>query len=70
MLFIDASNHCEKGKNQNKVHDGVITRIVKTFKALQTVEKYAYRATFEEIKTNEFNLNILRYVRTFEDQTT
>jgi len=68
VLFIDASNHCEQGKKQNKLHDGVIARIVETFKAFQTVEKYAYRATFEEIQGNEFNLNVSRYVHIFEDE--
>src|SRR5262249_3755417 len=47
VLFIDASNDYEQGKNQNKLHDGVIARIVRTFNKFQTVEKYAYRATFE-----------------------
>jgi type I restriction enzyme M protein len=68
VLFIDASNDYEQGKNQNKLHDGVIARIVKTFNDFHTVEKYAYRATFEEIKRNEFNLNISRYVHTFEEE--
>ena len=68
VLFIDASNNYEQGKNQNKLHDGVIARIIKTFNDFQTVEKYAYRATFEEIKDNEFNLNISRYVHTFEPE--
>ena len=46
--------------------DGDIAKIVETYNNFQTVEKYAYRATFEEIKENEFNLNIPRYVDTFE----
>ena len=46
----------------------MIARIVKTFKAFQMDEKYAYRATFEEIKENEFNLNISRNVHTFKDE--
>lgn len=66
VLFIDASNDYEQGRNQNKLDDRVIARIVKTFKDSRTVEKYAYRATFEEIERNEFNLNISRYVHTFE----
>src|SRR5215213_1296454 len=68
VLFIDATNDYEQVKNQNKLHDGVIARIVRTFNTFRTVEKYAYRATFEEIKTNEFNLNISRYVHTFEHE--
>lgn len=68
VLFIDASNDYEQGQNQNKLNDRVITKIVETFNNFKTVKKYAYRATLEEIKENDFNLNISRYVHTFDDE--
>ncbi|MDQ0273734.1 type I restriction-modification system subunit M [Cytobacillus purgationiresistens] len=68
VLFIDASNEFIKGKNQNKLSKENIDIIVKTYKKREDVEKYAHLATFEEIKENDFNLNIPRYVDTFEEE--
>lgn len=68
VLFIDASREFMDGKNQNKLRDEDIAKIVKTFEDFKTVDKYAYRATFEEIQENDFNLNIPRYVDTFEEE--
>lgn len=68
VLFIDASREFLDGKNQNYLRPEDIEKIVKTYKAFKTVEKYAYRATFQEIQENEFNLNIPRYVDTFEEE--
>lgn len=68
VLFIDASREFLDGKNQNYLRPEDIEKIVKTHKTFKTVEKYAYRATFEEIQENEFNLNIPRYVDTFEEE--
>jgi type I restriction enzyme M protein len=68
VLFIDASREFLDGKNQNKLRDQDIEKIVKTFRDFKTVDKYAYRATFEEIRENDFNLNIPRYVDTFEEE--
>jgi len=68
VLFIDASREFEKGKKQNKLRDQDIEKIVQTFKEYKTIEKYSYRATIDEIKENEFNLNIPRYVDTFEEE--
>jgi type I restriction enzyme M protein len=68
VLFIDASRGYEQDKNQNRLRTQDIEKIVQTFKDFQTVEKYAYRATLEEIQENDFNLNIPRYVDTFEDE--
>ena len=68
MLLIDASREFLDGKNQNYLRTEDIEKVVKTYKAFKTVEKYAYRATFEEIQENEFNLNIPRYVDTFEEE--
>ncbi len=68
LLFIDGSKEFEQGKNQNKLRQQDIAKIVSTYKDYKTVEKYAYRASFEEVKKNEFNLNIPRYVDTFEEE--
>ncbi|WP_144635957.1 type I restriction-modification system subunit M [Priestia megaterium] len=68
ILFIDASNEFTKGKNQNNLSKENIDKIVETYKKREKVEKYAYVATFEEIKENDFNLNIPRYVDTFEEE--
>ena len=68
MLFIDASREYEDGKNQNRLRDSDIEKIIATFRKFKTVEKYAYRATLGEIRENEFNLNIPRYVDTFEPE--
>jgi len=68
VLFIDASREFLDGTNQNKLRDEDIDKIVRTLKAFKPVDKYAYRATFEGIKENDFNLNIPRYVDTFEEE--
>lgn len=80
VLFIDASNDFESGKNQNRLRQQDIEKIISTFKNFKSevplnsetgkilVEKYAYRATFAELKENDFNLNIPRYVDTFEEE--
>jgi len=68
ILFIDASNDFEKGKNQNNLSDGNIDKIIETFKLRKSADKYAHVASIEEIKSNDFNLNIPRYVDTFEEE--
>ncbi len=68
IIFVDASRDYLPGKNQNTLSDEHIHRIVKTVKSRKAVEKYAHLATFEEIKENDFNLNIPRYVDTFEEE--
>ena len=68
ILFIDASRDFEKDKNQNKLSDMHIEKIISAYKARQDIEKYAYVASIEEIKKNDFNLNIPRYVDTFEEE--
>ena len=65
VLFIDASKGFEKGKNQNVLRDEDIDRIINTYKERKDVERYAHVASFDEIKENDFNLNIPRYVDTF-----
>ena len=68
ILFIDASRDYADGKNQNRLRPEDIARVFATFTAFETVEKYAYRATVEEVRENECNLNIPRYVDTFEPE--
>lgn len=68
VLFIDASNEYENGKNQNKLRDTDIEKIYDTYRNWKTIEKYSYISSFEEIKENEFNLNIPRYVDTFVEE--
>lgn len=68
VLFIDASREFISGTNQNVLNAGHIDKIVATYTARETVDKYAYHATAEEIAENDFNLNIPRYVDTFEEE--
>lgn len=68
VIFIDASNEFEKGKNQNNLTDENVQKIIDTYVSRETVEKYSYAATLEEIKGNDYNLNIPRYVDTFEEE--
>jgi type I restriction enzyme M protein len=68
VLFIDASREFQGDKNQNRLRDSDIQKVVDTFDAFETREKYAYVASFDEIKENDFNLNIPRYVDTFEEE--
>lgn len=68
VLFIDASNHFEKAKNQNYLRDEHIEKIVTTYKNRSVEEKYSHLATLQEIKENDYNLNIPRYVDTFEEE--
>ena len=70
ILFIDASKDFVKEKARNILPDEAIEKILKTYKERKDVEKYAHLATFEEIKENDFNLNIPRYVDTFEEEET
>lgn len=80
VLFIDASRGYESGKNQNRLTISDIDKIVNTYNAFKEgkplttdegqvlEEKYAYRATIKELEENEYNLNIPRYVDTFEEE--
>lgn len=70
VIFIDASREFAAGTNQNRLRREDIDRIVAAYRARGTVEKYAYRATPDEIEANGFNLNIPRYVDTFEAEET
>jgi type I restriction enzyme M protein len=66
ILFIDASNEFEKQKNQNKLLPEHLDNIIGAFENRQNIDKYAHVATLQEVKDNDFNLNIPRYVDTFE----
>ncbi|GAB5444332.1 MAG: type I restriction-modification system subunit M [Fuerstiella sp.] len=66
VMFIDASRDYEEGKNQNRLADQHIKKIVDTYKARGNVERYSYVADVSEIKENDFTLSIPRYVDTFE----
>jgi type I restriction enzyme M protein len=68
IFFIDASNDFEKGKNQNQLTDDQVAKIITTYQAREDVDKYAHMASMDEIKENEYNLNIPRYVDTFEEE--
>lgn len=68
VMFIDASKEFEKGKNQNKLRQEDLDKIIKTYEERKDVDKYAHLASFDEIKENDFNLNIPRYVDTFEPE--
>ena len=68
VLFIDASKEFTPGKTQNVMDEAHIAKVVETFRTYATVEKYSHRASPEEIAENDFNLNIPRYVDTFEPE--
>ncbi|MBO1054367.1 MULTISPECIES: type I restriction-modification system subunit M [unclassified Dolichospermum] len=68
ILFIDASAYFEKAKNQNYLRDEDVDKIVSTYRQRLEEEKYSYRAPLAEIAENDFNLNIPRYVDTFEEE--
>jgi type I restriction enzyme M protein len=69
VFFVDASGegNYEKGKNQNILREQDIEKIVDTYRRRAIIDKYSYEATFDEIRENDFNLNIPRYVDTFEE---
>lgn len=68
VLFIDGSREYQEGKNQNKLRNEDIEKIVQTFKNRKTIAKYAHVAMVKELEENDFNLNISRYVDTFEEE--
>lgn len=68
VLFIDASADFEKAGNQNALTDGHVEKIVEAYAKRETVDRYAYVAPLSEVKENDYNLNIPRYVDTFEEE--
>jgi len=68
IIFIDGSTYFEKKKTQNYLRDEDVERIMDAYKNRQNIEKFAYVAPMAKIKENEYNLNIPRYVDTFEQE--
>ncbi len=68
ILFIDASQHFEKVKTQNYLRPEDIEKIVNTYRERKAEDKYSYVSHIEEVRENDFNLNIPRYVDTFEEE--
>ena len=68
VLFIDASREFKSGKNQNQLTEENIQKIVDTYQQRITVDKYSYLANADEVQENDYNLNIPRYVDTFEEE--
>ena len=68
ILFIDASSEFVKGKKQNSMSAENIDHIIKLYTDRTDVDKQAHLASYEEIKANDYNLNIPRYVDTFEQE--
>lgn len=68
VLFIDASNLYEKEKKQNVMKDEHINKVIELYNDRKSVEKVAYLASYDDIKANDYNLNIPRYVDTSEEE--
>lgn len=68
ILFIDSSKHFEKRGNQNYLTNENISKIVSTYEKRKVEEKYSHLASLDEVKENDYNLNIPRYVDTFEEE--
>lgn len=68
IIFIDASKEFEKAKNKNLLLDTHIEKISSTYHNRLSVEKYSYLATLQEVRDNDYNLNIPRYVDTYEEE--
>ena len=68
ICFIDASKYYTQGKAQNSISQEDIDRIVNAYTERKDIEKFCHIATMEEIKENDYNLNIPRYVDTFEPE--
>ncbi|KPP95110.1 MAG: type I site-specific restriction-modification system DNA methyltransferase subunit HsdM [Bacteroidetes bacterium HLUCCA01] len=68
VLFINASEHFEKGKRQNTLNEANIANIIDTYKYRQEAERYSRKVSMEEIANNGYNLNISRYVSTTEEE--
>lgn len=67
VFFIDASKEFDKGKNQNTMTDSHIKKVLDAYKSRDNSDKFSYLASFDEIIENDYNLNIPRYVDTFEE---
>ncbi len=70
ILFIDASREFQPGKNQNTLSERDIEKIAATYHERQEIAQYSRRVPIEEVQENEFNLNVPRYIDTFEAPAT
>ncbi|CAL2087292.1 type I restriction-modification system subunit M [Tenacibaculum sp. 190524A05c] len=68
ILFIDASKEFEKEGNKNKLLEEHVYKIVNTYRERTTMDKFSYVASIDEVVENDYNLNIPRYVDTFEEE--
>lgn len=68
ILFIDSSQHFEKVKTQNMLREEDISKLIETYKERTPEDKYSHVALLDEVRENEYNLNIPRYVDTFEEE--
>ena len=74
VLFINASEHFEKGKRQNRLREGEdgkpndIQKIIDTYQFRKEEDRYSRRVPLSEIEQNGYNLNISRYVSTFQEE--
>ena len=68
IWFCDASRYYTAGKNMNELSDEDIDRIVNAYEERAEIDKFSHKATLEEIKENDYNCNIPRYVDTFEEE--
>ena len=67
-MFINASQEYQEGKNQNYLRDQEIEKIVGVYKNYKDADKYCRVVSLDEIKENDYNLNISRYVDTSEEE--
>ena len=70
VLFINASSdeNFKKGKRQNALRDSDVKKIVETYQYRKNIERYSRRVSMCEIKDNDYNLNISRYVSTAKEE--
>ena len=68
ILFIDASRHFEKVGNQNVLTNAHVDKIIEAYRMREDIEKYVHVASLDEVAENDYNLNIPRYVDTFEEE--
>lgn len=68
VVFIDASKDFEAGKNQNKLRDEDVAKIIETYRNRKIIDRYSHIASLEEIAENDYNLNIPRYVKNFDEE--
>jgi len=68
VLFIEASRELRKGKSQNFLDKEHIEKIFDTYQNRREIQKYSHNASLDEIGENDYNLNIPRYVDTFEEE--